>query len=384
MLMMATTGPLAPPHATPTALIALLRHKKTELVSDWQTKVRRLPHAKELAAPILIDHIPLLIDEVCDVLEQSEACDVLRTPEKHGRQRLRIGFDLAEVVSEYSILRACILDLVERNGLHLTGQMSVTVHEMIDAAVLSAIRAFWQQRDTEEKRRREEYLKFIVHDLRSPLAAIYQAMMVVEHELRDRAVSDRARSMLTAVQRNIQRMQVLIIKVLQEEANIRAEADVHADRSEIAVGPIVESVIQELQPLALASDAKVTHNIPRAIVVYADPGSLHRIFQNLISNAIEHSPAGKVAIGAVEHANGGVEFSVADNGRGMSPELKDRIFDKLPADMRSNGGTGLGLAVVRQLVESHGGKLSVESIEGDGTTFRFTIPGKRATENSPR
>lgn len=383
MLMIAPGDQSPREHLTSRGFAALLKREKNQLISDWQTKIRRLPNAKELAAPIRIDHIPALIDELIDTLEQSVVCDVLRTPEKHGRQRLRVGFDLAEVVSEYGILRGCILDLVDRNGLYLTGQMGVTLHEFIDAAVLSAVRAFWEQRDQHERTRREEYLKFIVHDLRSPLAAIYQAMMVVEHELHDSAVSDRARAMLNAVQRNIQRMQVLTIKVLQEEANIRAEAGVQADRDEIVLRPVVESVIQELQPLALTSGTKVQNIVPMDIVVYADPELLHRIFQNLISNAIEHSPAGAVTVGAAGE-NGGVVCWVEDNGRGMSPELKAKVLDKLPMDARRNGGTGLGLAVVRQFVEAHVGKISVESHEGDGTTFRFSIPGASESKKQPQ
>lgn len=369
--------------ATCDALAKLLKREKKHLVSDWQERTRRLPNAKALPTPTLVDHIPGLIDELVHTLQQSERCDLMVTPSQHGRQRLRVGFDLAEVVSEYNIMRSCILDLVDRHDMALVGQVVHIVHEIIDAAILGAIRAYGEQRDDEEKQRREQYLKFIVHDLRSPLAAIYQAMMVVENELRGASVSERARAMLSAVQRNIQRMQVLTIKVLQEEANIRTPLGVRANRSEIGVAAVVDLVLQEVQPLALTAGTKIRNTVPVDAVVYADHDQLHRIFQNLISNAIEHSPEGEVIVGAAAKDDGSVECWVADNGRGMPDELKERISKNLPTDARRNGGTGLGLAVVRQFIEAHDGNIDFESKEGDGTTFRFLIPGRSRAETNP-
>jgi len=119
------------------------------------------------------------------------------------------------------------------------------------------------------------------------------------------------------------------------------------------------------------------------LVVYADASLLRRVFQNLIGNAIKYTPRGEVRIGARElGAEGAVECWVGDNGAGIPEELLEKIFDKGETDPENAGGTGLGLAIVKTFTEAHGGKVTVESKEGVGSMFRFSLPTK-ANVNSP-
>ena len=117
--------------------------------------------------------------------------------------------------------------------------------------------------------------------------------------------------------------------------------------------------------------------MPDDLVVYADASLLRRVFQNLIGNAIQYTPRGEVLIGARElGAEGAVECWVGDNGRGIPEELLEKIFDKGETDPENTGGTGLGLVIVKTFTEAHGGKVTVESKEGLGSTFRFSLPTK--------
>jgi two-component system phosphate regulon sensor histidine kinase PhoR len=112
--------------------------------------------------------------------------------------------------------------------------------------------------------------------------------------------------------------------------------------------------------------------------VYADAGLLKRVFQNLIANAIRHSPQGEVIIGARKLSADGVECWVMDTGTGISAEMLEKVFDKSETDsqMDEGSGLGLGLAIVKTFVEAHGGNVTVESKEGVGSTFRFTLPAE--------
>ena len=104
---------------------------------------------------------------------------------------------------------------------------------------------------------------------------------------------------------------------------------------------------------------------------------LRRVFQNLVANAITYTPRGEVVIGARETGmEGAIECWVSDNGSGIPEDRLEKVFDKLETDPQKEGGTGLGLAIVKTFVEAHGGKVTVETKEGVGSTFRFTLPGK--------
>jgi signal transduction histidine kinase len=127
--------------------------------------------------------------------------------------------------------------------------------------------------------------------------------------------------------------------------------------------------------LTYAADLSLVNRLPEELTVLADADMLTLIFQNLISNAIDYTPNGEVMIGGrVAEGSDTVECWVSDNGAGIPADRLEKVFDKLETDPEKKGGMGLGLAIVKQFVEAHGGKVTVESEVGRGSTFRFTIP----------
>lgn len=322
--------------AHPADLARLLREEHASLLADWERRARSLPNARALRTPILLDHLPALLEELASSLDHADAerAGRLASPYEHGRHRLAAGFALPELVEEYRFLRQCIFDLAERHRLVLAGPACAIVNGFIDRAVSSGVQAYIAQRDEEDRRRRQEHLSFIVHDLRSPLSAIYQGTEVIERDLQGVPVGDRARAMLAAVRRNIQRMQALIVKVLQEEANIRTGANVVVDPRPTDLRTVVENAVNTLMPLARSNETRVRDDVPPGMMVHADPGLLERVFQNLVSNAIDWAPRGEVTIGASAAADG-VECWVHDDGPGIPEELRDRIFDQHHASLRA-------------------------------------------------
>ena len=147
------------------------------------------------------------------------------------------------------------------------------------------------------------------------------------------------------------------------------------ERRELDLWPLVESLVHDLHPVAGTSSVRLLNEVPEDLVVYADAGLLRRIYQNLIANAIRYTERGEVTIGARElGVTAGSESWVSDNGAGIPAELLAKVFDKGETDPKDKAGTGLGLAVVRTYAEAHGGEVTVQSKEGVGTTFRFTLP----------
>jgi signal transduction histidine kinase len=114
--------------------------------------------------------------------------------------------------------------------------------------------------------------------------------------------------------------------------------------------------------------------LPGLGALRADPDRLRLVFDNLISNAIRHTPEGEVVVRALP-AEGAVRFEVADSGAGIATEHQGSLFERFyRVPGAPGGGAGLGLYIARQIVEAHGGRIEVESEVGKGTTFRFTIP----------
>jgi signal transduction histidine kinase len=119
------------------------------------------------------------------------------------------------------------------------------------------------------------------------------------------------------------------------------------------------------------------NKVPHNLVIFADASLLRRIFQNLIANAIKYTPRGKVIIAARElSVENVIECWVSDNGAGIPEAQLERVFEELEPGATEEGGLGLGLAIVKTFVEAHGGRVSVESKEGFGSKFHFTLPGK--------
>jgi len=153
------------------------------------------------------------------------------------------------------------------------------------------------------------------------------------------------------------------------------------ERREVDLWPIVHDLIRDLSPLAEAAGTELRNRVSIRQVVFADAGLLTQVFQNLISNAIDYTPQGEIMIGAKEAgAEGGAECWVSDTGAGIAEDFIGKVFDKLETDPEKKGGIGLGLAIVKQIVEAHGGEITVESELGVGSTFRFTLPGKPGLE----
>ncbi|MEP7342155.1 MAG: HAMP domain-containing sensor histidine kinase [Acidobacteriota bacterium] len=364
-------------------LAALIRQERNTLLSQWRQQVKELPSAKHLDTPTLNDHIPDLLDELAAALEAGAdklipetLCE--GTPPAHGMQRVEDGFDIEEVAAEYSILRCCIHDLADSNGLNLQGKPFHILNRVLDGAIGLAVQAFATYRALEVQQRREEYLAFVAHDLRTPLNAISMAAKILERTLTGQGSTADSAPMLKSLRRNVQHLEGLVSKVLEENTNLQTEIGIKLERRVLDLWPLVEALIHDLHPIAGTDSTLLINKVPDDLVVYADASLLKRIFQNLIANAITYTPRGEVIIGAQGTGmEGPVECWVSDNGAGIPDEFIARVFEPLETDPQKEGGLGLGLAIVKTFVEAHDGKVTVESQEGLGSTFRFTLPGRR-------
>ncbi len=369
-------------------LTALIKQERHALLARWRQQVRQLPAARQLDIPTLNDHMPGLLDELATAFQSKSEQTIPEaliedSPTAHGLQRLQESFDVEEVVAEYNILRGCIHDLADENGLNLQGKPFHIINRVLDHAIGVAVQTYATQAALAVQRRREEYLGFVAHDLRTPLCAISLAGRVLELKLPAQSTSAEITQMLKTLRRNVKHLEGLVDKVLEENTNLQTEIGIKLERRELYLWPLVEALIHDLDPVATAASTRLSNKVPDDLVVYADANLLRRAFQNLVANAIRYTPGGEVSIGARDvGAAGSVECWVSDNGAGIPEELLVKVFDKGETDPENASGTGLGLAIVKTITEAHCGAVAVESKEGVGSTFRFALPPKASVNAS--
>ena len=364
------------------AVANLVKRHRVALLDQWRLQVRQLPSARHLDVPTLTDHIPSLLDELVTALDTSpgqtiaEALVETSAP-AHGLQRLKDAFDLQEVVAEYNILRGCIHDLAAEHGIHLQGRPFHVLNRVVDHSIGQAVQTYATQRALEVQQRREEYLAFVVHDLRTPLSAISLAGRVLERSLPAQATGEGTVRMLKALLRNVQQLEGLVRKVLDENTNLQAVGGVRLEPRRFDLWPLVEALIDDLHAVANTAGTRVLNRIPDDLVMLADAALMRRVFQNLIGNAIKFTPGGEVVVDArADPGQGTIECWVRDNGPGIDPEMLDKVFDKGESGADDGDSAGLGLAIVKSFIEAHGGGVTVQSEVGRGSTFRFTLPGQ--------
>jgi two-component system phosphate regulon sensor histidine kinase PhoR len=338
-----------------------------------------LPSARHLDTPTLVDHVPRFVTELAAQLRSgsnetiAESIEESQGAADHGVQRADDGFDIVELVAEYNILRECIHDLAARNGVIIQGDMFRVINRLLDSAIGSAVQNYATAQALEVQRRREEHLSFIAHDLRTPLNAIAMSAKLLE-QAGDGTTIDRPVLQKT-LSRNIDQLAGLVDDVLKENSNVVTEIGVRLERRWFDLWPFVERMIYELRPIAATGSTALINRVPPDLRIYADASLMVRLFQNLLSNAIRHTPNGQVRIGAQESLEGAkVEIWVADNGVGIPAEKLHSVFDKFETERVGEHGAGLGLAIVKTFVEAHGGVVDVESEVNAGTTFRVTLP----------
>jgi PAS domain S-box-containing protein len=228
----------------------------------------------------------------------------------------------------------------------------------------------------EMERMKSDFVAMVSHELRSPLATVHQQLQVIQRELPQDA-PQRPRSMVERAQRRIRGLLDLINDLL-DLAKIEAGCMV-SKREPTDLIPIIQRVVDQFRELASSKGLKLNFITPQGLPpVIGDEGALEEVFENLLSNAIAYTPrGGQVSISCgVKGAY--VWAQVQDTGVGIPEEARERIFDRFyrltTEKTRDVVGTGLGLPIVKAIVEAHMGWIEVESIVGEGSTFTVGLP----------
>ena len=224
------------------------------------------------------------------------------------------------------------------------------------------------------ERLRRELTANVSHELRTPLTSIKGfTETLLDGAVRDEATS---RRFLTIISSEADRL-VKLVDDLLDLSQLESKR-VTLDLRRVNVAALVAHTVDKLQPLAQGSGLLLEQAAPPEVWVTADRDRLEQVLTNLIDNALKYTPTGGRVDVRVAQADREVEISVSDTGKGIGPADLPHVFERFyRADRsrtRGSGGTGLGLAIARHIVEAHGGRIRVDSLLDEGTTFLFTIP----------
>ncbi len=233
-------------------------------------------------------------------------------------------------------------------------------------------------------RLKDEFLSTVSHELRTPLTAINGWALMLSAGRLNAAQSERA---LETIVRNAKSQNQLINDLLDVSRIIAGK--VRLDVAPLNLGSVIEAAVETVRPAAEAKGISLSALLdPAAETVSGDAERLQQVVWNLLSNAVKFAPKGGRVEVRLERADSQVEIIVSDNGQGIKPEFLPYVFERFRQEdsgtSREQGGLGLGLAIVRHIVELHGGTARVASEGlGKGATFTVALPIARECAVSP-
>ena len=363
-----------------------LREKQEKVLNEWiSISKKRFPAASDKSRTAIRDHVPEMMNLLCEVIETKRFDTPNEASKTHGRQRHSFGdYTLIQVIGEYSILKNLVFD--ELTAGHAdTVEIIRLVDLFFDSAITIAANEFAKLREDElvasaarlkdSNMDLERFAGVAAHDLRSPAGTIvgYSDLLI------DSCLNDPPKlKSATTIQRTAKRMIDLIDQLLVYAKLGKSEHKfVRVD-----VATCVDDAVSSLDGVIEIASAKIqVGELPQ---ISGDPVLITQLFQNLIANSLkfcspERTCEIKISGQVADHK---VKIEVADNGLGFDPTLSKALFEPfirahehLPIQ-----GSGIGLATVERIVKLHGGTVTASGETNRGATFTMEFPEPSKTQ----
>jgi signal transduction histidine kinase len=253
------------------------------------------------------------------------------------------------------------------------------------AAAIQNARAYRQLQELEAAKSR--FVFAVTHELKAPVAALQSQFAVLQGGFAG-PLTERQRDLIHRASRRLQRLQELLRDLLALGA--LKDRLPHHKKAEVNLAELARRMVEVVQPEAEARGLRVSLELPESPLPFlAAEEDMHRLLGNLLENAVTYTPAGGEVSVALRGDASGITLVVSDTGIGIPSEAMPRIFEEFyrgpNAKAMGREGTGLGLSLVKRIVELYHGQVRVESTLGKGTTFTVTLPREvGAAAESPR
>jgi PAS domain S-box-containing protein len=225
------------------------------------------------------------------------------------------------------------------------------------------------------ERLKDEFFQLVSHELRTPLTSIVgYAELLAEIEVDN--LSPEGRRFVEVIDRNSKRELNLVGDLLMLTRITAGTFEIELGKADL--GEIAQATAEAMSPVAANADVTISLDVERAPEIAGDPHRLRQVVENLVSNAIKFTPAGGAVTISASDEGPLAEIAVSDTGIGIDADDRGRLFERMfrtrEAELRHIQGTGLGLTIVKAIVDAHGGTITVDSEVGEGATFRVKLP----------
>jgi two-component system, chemotaxis family, CheB/CheR fusion protein len=300
---------------------------------------------------------------------------MLMAPERHHE-----AFDILLRIRRGERLEHYETERVRKDGTRVQVSLSVSPLITADGQIIGASKIarditapkLAEQALREADRRKDEFLATLAHELRNPLAPIRNSLHLLELSGNTSSAVEYVRAMM---ERQVNHMVRMVDDLMEVSRITRGKIELRRER--VDLDSVIRSAIETSQPWFDAAGHRLDLSIPaEPLVLDADPVRLAQVFANLLNNAAKYTEQPGTIRVAARREDGGVTVSVRDSGIGIPAEMLPRVFEMFAqidsARGRSQGGLGIGLTLVRKLVDMHGGTVSAHS-EGPGTGSEFVV-----------
>ena len=397
----------------------LLAHQG-EIINEWLRVVKQSPdissvdHLKDKEE--LVDHLPELCQNLAELLKSPQSdqnrAQVSRAARVHGKYRWRQGYRLEEVIREASIVRRIIshnsLDAYARKVPKLDGATRRAaeniIHQAVDDVISDSAAQFIEEQlkatshlnsqlgdalaEVRQQKAaanaandaKDRFLAMLSHELRTPLNPI---LLWANAMLAEKQTAPSLKGDIQMIRRNVELEASLIDDLLDVARITGGKLQLHLQLSDAAA--LFRDALEMVKAESVRKQQEIRVELSatnhRAMI---DRARIEQVFWNVLKNAQKFTPeGGTISVRSFNEGKEKVSFEIKDSGKGIEPDLLPKIFEMFQQAVGEPlGGLGLGLAISKAIIESHGGKIYASS-KGSGTGATFTIELKTAEEEAP-
>lgn len=346
-------------------LADFIEANRERVVERWQRNVvERL--SLELDDSQLRNDLPHFVDDVVEALRDPDGrWPHVEGAEKHGRQRMRVGVNIGTLTEEMTLVGATIAELADEDGEDVSNKNLLRMMNIIGRGASASVGAYAKLRDRELAKQAADHFSFIAHEIRNPLHSARLAAQLVAA-----APQAEREKHLKRLDRSLSQLTDLVNDSLIE-AQLYGEPQLNIER--VAAGELLQEACDDLAEQIAERNLRVETKVAD-FVLDADRKLLGSAVLNVLRNAVKFSrDGGRIAVEA-RQADGRALFDFKDQCGGIPADFMPRLFEPFVVARSAKGGSGLGLLIVKQAVEAHGGSVDVDNHPGEGCTFTLNLP----------
>lgn len=355
----------------------IIDRRKGEIMKVWAKDVRQMMEGANLASDlVLMDHLPNLLEDIVEIMEANDSFNYVQKNDfqqlfknsvGHGRHRsASYGYTIEQVIKEYISLHKVLTEVLISEDAYDT-EVSQLLKYTIENIILFSASAFNQS----ISEMRQKLIRILAHDLRNPISAAYLAVDVLDGDMGKERL-ERIREMTKSSLRRA----LDLVESLLETISIEAGEGMTVNFSEDNLMKYIESLHYEASEI-YSNEIKLEVKGDREIKGIFDGSMIRRVLENFLNNALKYGSRNSPILIAVENSEDFVSIKVHNKGNPIPEEKKKMIFQFLNTSGQKRNGElrswGIGLALVKAVVQAHGGELEVDSNEDEGTSFGIKL-----------